>query len=164
MAKNKFNTKSASNETARRAGRSLSDYLIGAGTGGVDMKYVDYLIAQGANLNTRDKKGNTIAGVAVSLGQADVLKAIVAENGDITSANRLDMSPLMIAAYNGDTACAKILLDAHARLSSANINWLISAITEEDPADRKISMSNITKILDLQIKAGTPKTTPGNRI
>lgn len=53
---------------------------------------------------------------AVECNDAHRLKQLIGSGADIDIPNRMDITPLMFAAYNGNVECVKLLLDAGADL------------------------------------------------
>ena len=77
-----------------------------------DVKLVHELLAQGADPNTRDSAGNTLLHIAAELGLSMLAKMLVWAGGDLEArAGIMDATPLIIAAANGMTSTAIVLLE-----------------------------------------------------
>jgi len=79
-----------------------------------DAVWLRYLIAKGANVNARDKKGVTPLQIAANRGWIEGVEILVAKKADTDEANDAGETPLISAVHNHDTAMMKILLEGGA--------------------------------------------------
>ncbi|KAK0091856.1 hypothetical protein PV326_002616 [Microctonus aethiopoides] len=95
------------------SGRSAISYIAG---NGADRMLEIVLSLPGINPNLPDNEGNTPLHFAAQAGQAESLNILLQRNADIEldARNVLGFTPLMKAALQGRTKCAKILLFAGA--------------------------------------------------
>jgi ankyrin repeat protein len=97
-------------------GASLNNALIVASHHGY-IDIVKRLIAEGADVNTRNKKGYTALIFAASQNYIDVVKFLVDKGADVNAKNKKGRTALMGTAFRGYTKMAGILL-----LHGADIN------------------------------------------
>ncbi|WCM26516.1 ankyrin repeat domain-containing protein [Sphingomonas sp. QA11] len=77
-----------------------------------DGTYLRYLLAQGADPNIKDDKGNTPLLVAAGLGQIDLMQVLIEKNANVNLANSSGETPLIRAVQRRDLGMARTLLAA----------------------------------------------------
>ena len=95
------------------------DDLVKAAAKG-DLATVQSLLAQGTDVNAKDKNGNTALMEAARTGKADVVAALVAAKADLNAQNKDGWTPPMRAIFAGQAATLKMLADAGARMDLTN--------------------------------------------
>ena len=86
-----------------------------------DGTYLRYLLAQGANPNIRDGKGNTPLVLATSLGEIDLIQTLLDKKANVNLANSSGETPLIFAVQRRDLGMARTLLAAGADPDQADI-------------------------------------------
>ena len=86
-----------------------------------DIECVIALIAAGANVNDKDKLGNTPLHDAAWRDEIEIMRALIAAGADIHAKNCHDNTPLHDAARNGKTNAAIALIDAGANIHAKGI-------------------------------------------
>jgi ankyrin repeat protein len=96
-----------------------------------DIEKVKSLISAGANVNERDKNGQTALHLAVINGYKDVVELLIAKGAEIDGKGRYNATPLHEAAWAGNKEISQILLDkgANANALQGESRWtpLLSA-------------------------------------
>jgi len=77
---------------------------------------VNYLIENGADIRTRDKKGISILTHACRTGNINVVKNLVGHGSDVLERSPRGITPLYAAAINGHTEIAEFLLSQGANV------------------------------------------------
>jgi ankyrin repeat protein len=77
---------------------------------------VNYLIENGADIRTRDKKGISILTHAARTGNINVVKNLVGHGSDVHDKSPRGITPLYAAAINGHTEIAEFLLSEGANI------------------------------------------------
>jgi ankyrin repeat protein len=103
-----------------------------------DIELVEMLLDEGADPNARNDYGASPMTVASEHGNYDIMKALVAADGDIESANSEGQTLLMAVARTGNTETAELLLDKGARVNASE-SWggqtaLMWAASQHQPA------------------------------
>ena len=80
-----------------RFGTSLEDAVIHG-----DLKLVERKIKRGADLNWRDKNGNTLLHLAISFGCTEIAIRLIESGVPLEAENRLKITPLSAAAFHGN--------------------------------------------------------------
>lgn len=104
---------------------------------GGHLAVVQALLAKGANPNGRNEEGGTALITAVESQHADIVRSLLSHKAAVNSAYDRGMgkgtTPLIIAAVNGDSQIASILLDAGADIHASDsmlgmqaIHWAAS--------------------------------------
>ncbi|MCJ7822861.1 MAG: ankyrin repeat domain-containing protein, partial [Armatimonadetes bacterium] len=84
-----------------------------------DVEATRRLIAEGSDVNVRDKWGITTLHRAVGMGQTAVVKVLLEAGADVNAAEpEGGMTPLHSAANRGQTEAAKLLLEAGADVNA----------------------------------------------
>ncbi|WP_374595988.1 ankyrin repeat domain-containing protein [Sphingosinicella sp.] len=79
-----------------------------------DVPWMNFLIANGASVNVRDKDGNTPLHVAAQLGYIDGIQTLVRRKADVNAANGRGESPLIVAVQQRNAMVVRELLNAGA--------------------------------------------------
>jgi ankyrin repeat protein len=79
-----------------------------------DDVWIRFLVAKGANPNTRDKKGVTPLVIASQLGFIEGVQALIEAGARVDEANDAGETPLMSAVHRRDITMMRILLKAGA--------------------------------------------------
>jgi ankyrin repeat protein len=79
-----------------------------------DVEAIDRLIAAGADVNARDRYGQTALMLAAVRGHTAVVERLVAGGADLNHTAKYRLSALMLAAINAHTAVARALVAAGA--------------------------------------------------
>jgi ankyrin repeat protein len=73
------------------------------------------LLAEGAQVNSRDRNGDSPLNMAAQRGNAQLVDVLLAANADVQLANLAGVTPLMAAAYAGKPEIVRKLMAAGAR-------------------------------------------------
>ncbi len=79
-----------------------------------DLTWMNFLIAQGANVNLADARGTTPLQLAVSLGFPEGVELLVAKRARVDAPNASGETPLISAVHRRDTGMMRMLLKAGA--------------------------------------------------
>ena len=79
-----------------------------------DLGWVVFLLQQGANLNARDRDGNTPLMLATQGRFGEGVRVFIQVKAQLDAPNRLGETPLLKAVQNRDAVSAKLLIDAGA--------------------------------------------------
>lgn len=79
-----------------------------------DGTWLRYLIAKGANVNSRDRKGVTPLQLASNLGWVQGVEILVARKADLDESNDAGETPLISAVHQRNTTLMTILLEGGA--------------------------------------------------
>ena len=82
-----------------------------------DVRDVCDLLDQGANVNARDRHGQTALMLAAHAGHREVVEALIARRADVNITAKYGLSALMLAVVAGHEEVARILADAGTNLS-----------------------------------------------
>jgi ankyrin repeat protein len=82
-----------------------------------DLVEIDRLLAEGANVDARDRYGQTGLLIATRLGHLEVVRRLIGHGADLNHAAKFRLSPLMFAAMHGRADIARLLVDAGADVS-----------------------------------------------
>jgi ankyrin repeat protein len=106
------------------------------------------LLESGAQVNSRDRNGDTPLNMAAARGNADLVDLLLRSKADVQLPNLTGVTPLMGAAYAGNAQIVRRLLEAGARI---------------DPVDRVkknaavyAAAQGCAACLDELLKAGAP--------
>jgi ankyrin repeat protein len=78
---------------------------------------IEMLIAKGANVNTKDKKGSTPLHLAVKHNQMELAKMLIAKGADVNAKDNWNWTLVHGAAYNGNKDMVELLI-----AQGANVN------------------------------------------
>jgi ankyrin repeat protein len=81
------------------------------------------LLAQGIDVNTTDRDGNTLLARAAQRGHREVATLLVSSGARIETRNRFGETPLMYAALGGNEGIVRDLLAKQARVGSEAPAW-----------------------------------------
>jgi ankyrin repeat protein len=115
MAKNTFNQKAPDPAAAEKLGQELLREI----QGDADIAHIRKLIALGANLESRDDKGNTPVLAATFRAQNNVVKELLGAGANPDAENKSGGFPLMLAAMMGppeNPDLAQMLIDHKAQV------------------------------------------------
>lgn len=79
-----------------------------------DLPRIERLLAQGVDVDARDKYGQTALMLAAMHGRAEVARVLVDHGGDLDVTAKFGLSALMLAVINRHEAIARRLVDAGA--------------------------------------------------
>ena len=79
---------------------------------------VPLLLQHGAQINARDRLGDTPLSFAAGAGNYTALKALLRAGADLSSRNRAGLSALQVAIKEDEVRCAKVLVKAGAPVSN----------------------------------------------
>ena len=79
-----------------------------------DLTWVRFLAAKGANVNTRNSKGETPLQLATNIGFGEGVEALLALGAKVDEPNSTGETPLIAATHRKDAAMARVLLKAGA--------------------------------------------------
>ena len=79
-----------------------------------NLRYVNFLIAAGANVNMRNAAGETPLVIASNLGFIEAVPSLIAAGARIDESNSTGETPLITAVHNRNIALMRLLLQAGA--------------------------------------------------
>jgi uncharacterized protein len=82
---------------------------------------VQELLRQGANLQVRDREGNTALAIAAYYDRAEIAEALLARGADPNVRGLNGLTPLMRAAENGNVDVARVLLKYGAKVNAQGL-------------------------------------------
>jgi len=82
-----------------------------------DLAEIDRLLADGAEVDARDRYGQSGLLIAARLGHREVVERLIGHGADLNRTAKFRLSPLMFAAMNGHADIARLLVDAGADVS-----------------------------------------------
>jgi ankyrin repeat protein len=85
-----------------------------------DLTWTRFLIAKGANVNSRDGNGATPLQLAANLGFQEGVEELVANKADVDQPNDAGETPLITALHRHDVAMMRVLLKAGANPDRAD--------------------------------------------
>jgi len=85
-----------------------------------DLAKVEKLIAEGADVNKADFRGNTPIYHAASKGHADVVEALAQAGADVDSENGFGSTPLHVASRGGHVDVIRVLITYGAEVDAVN--------------------------------------------
>jgi ankyrin repeat protein len=74
-----------------------------------DIEQAKLNISQGANVNEKNRDGQTLLHVALSYGHTSIAKLLIDEGADIDAIDRSERTPLHLAAFKGNTEAIDLL-------------------------------------------------------
>jgi len=104
------------------------------------------LLSQGADVNVKDAKGNTVLMAAAQGGHREVVDKLLSQGADVNAKNKRGSTALMYAAYNGRLKVVKVLLTYHADVKAKNKN--------QDTALKLAAVKGHKEVVELLKKAG----------
>ncbi len=93
----------------------------------IDIVSLNVLLAEGADINAVDEKGNTALMLASKIGNPRMVKIILAHNPDINKQSNAGYTALMIASEQGQTHIVEELLKHGADSTLKNVNGFTAA-------------------------------------
>ena len=99
-----------------------------------DVARLSSLLAQGVDVNMRDKGGWTPLLWAICLGQTEVVELLVAAGADVNAgwnAGLMSLTPLSFAVERGQTEITEILIKNGSEITSEIANWIIQGGSKE---------------------------------
>jgi ankyrin repeat protein len=82
-----------------------------------DVQDVRNLLDRGADVDARDRHGQTALMLAAHAGRRDVVEALIAHGANLNTTAKYGLSALMLALIAGHTQVARLLADAGTDLS-----------------------------------------------
>lgn len=79
-----------------------------------NLRYINFLIAAGANVNMRNAKGETALVIASNLGFIEAVPPLIAAGARVDESNSTGETPLITAVHNRNIALMRLLLQAGA--------------------------------------------------
>ncbi len=111
-----------------------------------DVAAVKALIADGANVNSRDKTGGTaLLWVAPARDNPEMVKLLIASGADVNAADNRGETALMIAASQSNPGIMRALIEAGAKVNARNdkgVTALMSAAARANVVEIKILLAN----------------------
>ncbi|MBB4633091.1 ankyrin repeat domain-containing protein [Sphingosinicella soli] len=122
-----------------------------------DVPWMNFLIANGASVNVRDKNGNAPVHIAAQLGYIDGIQVLVQRKADVNALNSRGESPLVVAVQQRNAMVVRELLSAGANPDLADH---VAGMSARDYAERDRRAAAITRMFkdnDNKAKAGEAK-------
>jgi hypothetical protein len=114
-------------------------------------KIVRLIVAKGANVNARDKDGNTALISVAVFENADALQALIDAGADVNAKNKQGVTALMRAAKDGELPNIKVLFAAGADVDAQDEDgWTALTYAQKNKDDRIIQALEIFQ----RIKSG----------
>lgn len=93
----------------------------------IDIVSLNVLLAEGADINTVDEKGNTALMLASKIGNPRMVKIILAHNPNLNQQNNMGYTALMVASEQGQVHIVEQLLKQGADTSLKNMEGRTAA-------------------------------------
>jgi len=119
--------------------------VVGSG----DLESLKKLVSGGANVEAKDKYGNTPLIYASRLGFLEIVKYLIEEcNANVNVKNRDESTPLITASINGHLEIVKYLIE-----NGANYEELLESLEEQGHEDERNELEKIIlEVADTRIK------------
>lgn len=89
------------------------------------------LIEQGADINLRDKEGNSPIVTAVATNKEIAVRVLIEKGADASAKNAKGVSCLQLAVLNGHRKITELLVNSGARLSAVELVEIAAAAAEK---------------------------------
>jgi ankyrin repeat protein len=122
-----------------------------------DLNWVGFLVGKGANLNVKDREGNTPLMIATVARWSEGIALFTKLRADVNAQNRLGETALLKAVQGRDSYNAKALLDAGANPDITDSSG-ISARSAANDDPRAASIARLIK--DVPVRAARPVQGP----
>src|SRR5271167_3205108 len=103
--------------------RGVNKNLLLAAESGSTPPEVERLLVKGANVNARDKYGNTPLHSAASYGHKDVAELLIVNGANVNAEAKSGATPLFFAAYYGHRDVAELLIAKGADVNTKADIW-----------------------------------------
>lgn len=103
--------------------RKLNFYLFDAAERGC-LELAERFVAAGADVNARDRFGNTALNIAARMGHKDVISLLIGQGSDVVKPNLAGSTPLLRAVESDRRRAAKLLLEAGADPNTGNLKGI----------------------------------------
>jgi len=117
-----------------------------------DVEEVKRLIAQGADVNAKGEKGQTVLHYAVENGHREVAELLIAQGADVNAGGYGDGTPLLTAIFGDDVDLVRLLVDKGAdcnvydQRGQTPLIYAITALGEKDKEIVELLISGGAKI------------------
>jgi uncharacterized protein len=122
-----------------------------------DLNWVGFLVGKGANVNVKDREGNTPLLIATVARWSEGVALFTKLRADVNAQNRLGETALLKAVQGRDSYNAKALLDAGAN-PDINDSSGVSARSAANEDPRAASIARLIK--DVPVRAARPVQGP----
>lgn len=123
-----------------------------------DGPWMNFLIGEGADINGRDREGNTAIIVAASLGFTDGVRVLVARKANVDAANSRGETALIKAVQARDPITTRVLLEAGA---NPDLTDNIAGLSARDYAAADRRAGALLRLIDEASKAKPTSGTVG---
>ncbi|MDO7841394.1 ankyrin repeat domain-containing protein [Sphingomonas immobilis] len=110
-----------------------------------DVAYLNYLIANGADTNLRDGKGDTAMLIAAGNGRGDIIEILQKGGANVNLANSSGETPLIRAVQKRDLSMVRILLSLGADPDQAD---MLAGMSARDYAKQDVRSPAIAKLIE----------------
>jgi len=114
-----------------------------------DKELVEFLIAQGANVNAKDCLGCTALGFA---GLKDVAEILLAKGADVNAKNKGGYTLLHLAARSGSKERAKFLISHGADVNATNSSGLTPLLLAYERGDKEVTELLIDEGANIEVR------------
>jgi len=105
-----------------------------------DIAWIGFLLQNGANVNARDREGNTALMLATQGRFTEGVRVLVLVKAQVDAPNRLGETPLLKAVQNHDPVIAKLLIDGGANPDvTDNTGATARSVADGDPRSGQVA-------------------------
>ncbi len=115
-----------------------------------DINKVENLLAQGANVNAKNKNGSNALGRACIWGHEDIAAFLLENGASVSNRNKWGATPLMDAALRGRSTAARLIIEHGADVNARDYNGytaLMEATMVGNPPDEHEGCLEVARLL-----------------
>ena len=157
VSKAKSIVSQAGSTTINTRDRETGDTALHIVTKRRDVPWINFLLIEGADVNARDREGNSALILAAGQGFTDGVRTLLARRANVNAVNNQGETALIKAVQLRDIATARVLLDNGA---NPDITDNVAGLSARDYAERDRRAGAIKRLID-EAKTGKPAAAAG---